>query len=387
MRPPIYDVDEASFEQRVVERSREIPVVVDFWAEWCGPCRQLTPALERAAQARAGKVELAKVDTDANQRLAAAFQIQGIPAVKAFRDGKVAAEFTGALPPAEVERFFDALVPSEADELALGGDEESLRSALEVDPRHQVARRELARLLIQRGDADEALDLLKDVTGDFLADGLVARARLADDEDLKPAFEAWDRGDYEGALEPLLSALDDPERRDDIRRLMVAIFTELGPEHRAGPGLPPQAGGGAQLAARAAFGACRLASSPEEHQGAHGDHHQQEAEEDGACRADAAERQRDQLHDPDAEEEDEDHEREQQQNAAHARKDPGAGGRGDQAHQPEQEELARGGGLLAELLHRVLEVVGPPLGQRERGLHHLAQGGPLLGVAARPGPR
>jgi putative thioredoxin len=228
---PIYDVDEASFEQRVIARSREIPVVVDFWAEWCGPCRQLTPALERAAQARAGKVELAKVDTDANQRLAATFRIQGIPAVKAFRDGRVAAEFTGALPPAEVERFFDALVPSEADELAVGGDEESLRHALQLDPRHQVARRELARLLIRRGDTEEALELLQDVTGDFLADGLASRARLAGDEDLRPAFEAWDRGDYQEALDLLLGALEDLERRDDVRRAMVAVFTELGPDH------------------------------------------------------------------------------------------------------------------------------------------------------------
>jgi putative thioredoxin len=119
----IYDVDEAQFEQRVLERSHDLPVVVDFWADWCGPCKQLTPALERAATSRAGKVELAKVDVDANGRLAALFRIQGIPSVKAFRDGRVAAEFTGALPRAEVERFFDSLLPSEADELAGSGDE------------------------------------------------------------------------------------------------------------------------------------------------------------------------------------------------------------------------------------------------------------------------
>ena len=227
---PIHDVDEAGFESQVLERSKELPVVVDFWADWCGPCKQLTPALERATAAREGKVELAKVDVDANQRLAATFGIQGIPAVKAFRDGKVAAEFTGAVPPAEVERFFDSLLPSEADELASSGDEESLRRALELDPRHAAARRQLARLLLGRGDAAAALELLEDATGDLLAEGLAARARLADDGELAPAFEAWDRGDYREALERLQAALSDPERRDDIRRIMVAIFTELGPQ-------------------------------------------------------------------------------------------------------------------------------------------------------------
>ena len=227
----IFDVDEAQFEQRVLERSRSVPVVVDFWADWCGPCKQLTPALERAASARSGRVELAKLDVDANQGLATAFRIQGIPAVKAFRDGRVAAEFTGAIPPAEVERFFDSLLPSEADELVDGGDEAALRKALELDPGHAVARRELGRIVLLRGEAEEAIELLEGARGDFVADGLAARARLSGEEDLAAAFEAWDADDASGALERLQDALPDPERQDLIRRVMVAIFTELGADH------------------------------------------------------------------------------------------------------------------------------------------------------------
>ena len=231
----VFDVGEADFEQRVLERSRELPVVVDFWAEWCGPCKQLTPALERAATARAGKVELAKVDVDSNPRLQAAFRIQGIPAVKAFRDGGIAAEFAGALPPAEVERFFDALVPSEADELATSGGEDDLRRALELDPAHPTARRELGKLLLRRGEIEQAVELLEGASGDFVADGLLARAGLADGGDpaLASAFAAWDDGDRALALEQLQDALrsePDPERRDLIRRVMVALFTELGPD-------------------------------------------------------------------------------------------------------------------------------------------------------------
>src|SRR5947209_7872352 len=142
------DVTEATFQTAVLDRSRQLPVVVDFWAEWCGPCRQLGPVLERAAGARAGKLELVKVDVDANQALSRTYGVQGIPAVKAFRDGSVVAEFVGAQPPAAVERFMDALIPSEADELVANGDEASLRRALELDPARADAAVPLARILL-----------------------------------------------------------------------------------------------------------------------------------------------------------------------------------------------------------------------------------------------
>lgn len=171
------DVTEETFEREVVERSHQLPVVVDFWAEWCGPCRTLTPVLEQAVEERAGAVALAKVDVEANPDLASRFDVRGIPAVKAFRNGHVVREFVGAQPPQAVASFLETLTaPSEADVL-------------------------LAELR-ERGERPELV-------------------------------EAVEAGDYERAFELLLGELTEAVdgQRDEIRRLMVALFAELGPEH------------------------------------------------------------------------------------------------------------------------------------------------------------
>ncbi|MGH2888309.1 MAG: tetratricopeptide repeat protein [Solirubrobacteraceae bacterium] len=229
------DVTDSTFQTAVIERSNALPVVVDFWAEWCAPCRQLGPVLERAVAARAGKVELAKVDVDSSPQVARAFAIQSIPAVKAFRDARVVAEFLGAQPPAAVDAFLDSLAPSEADQLVAAGDEASLRRAVELEPSRADAAVPLARMLHAHGDTDGALALLREVPGNFAADGLAARIALEQStqaDTLQEAFTALDGGDAARAIDLLIAFIPSADgSREDVRRVIVGILDELGVEH------------------------------------------------------------------------------------------------------------------------------------------------------------
>ena len=260
----VFDVDQSEFETRVLERSVDTPVAVDFWAPWCGPCRVLGPVLERLAEEYGGKFLLAKVNVDENQELAAGFGIQGIPAVKVFKDGALAAEFTGALPEAGVREILDRVVPSREDELAAEADQlwaggepgkalAIYEQVLEESPHHAGALLGMGRGLLE-ADAERALSLLERVPPGGPerneADRLIARHKLsegdgADVESLRQELAAApDRIDlrfrlaqalaaeerYEAALEEFLAVVKQNRAFEDdgARKAMVQIFEVLG---------------------------------------------------------------------------------------------------------------------------------------------------------------
>ncbi len=214
------DVTDATFERDVIERSTQVPVVVDLWAEWCGPCRTLGPILERVVAATNGAVALAKVDVDANPRVAATFQVQSIPAVYALRDGQVVDQFIGALPEQQVRQFVERLAPtkSEADLLVEKGDEASLRRALELEPNHAGAVVALAELLVERGQGDEVLTLLARVPETADVRRVAALARVGSD---------GSGADLSTELDDLLDRVKTDEA---ARRRFLDLLEVMGPE-------------------------------------------------------------------------------------------------------------------------------------------------------------
>jgi putative thioredoxin len=217
------DVTDQTFQADVVDRSATVPVIVDLWAEWCGPCKTLGPMLEKAVADTGGAVELAKVDVDNNPAVAQAFNVQSIPAVFAISGGQVVDQFIGAVPEAQITAFVQRLAPapSEADTLAATGDEASLRRALELEPDHAAATEGLARILIDRGEGAEALALLQRLPETEAGRVLAAEARL-----LEAGVDVSNVGreEIEGKLNELLERVrDDDAARQEFVDLLEAM--------------------------------------------------------------------------------------------------------------------------------------------------------------------
>jgi putative thioredoxin len=270
MSSAVIEVSDRDFQQTVIEQSRRVPVVVDFWAPWCGPCRMIGPVLERLAAEANGAWILAKLNVDHNPQTAGRYGIQGIPAVKGFRNGQVVSEFVGAVPEPQIRRFADQLVPSAADSIAAEGQrleaagnlaqaETAYRHALRADASHPVALLGLGRVFFLRDQFDEALATLQRVPlgkperpeaeswiakAGFrqqaaLSGGEVeARRKLAanpDDLDARLALAAAmaAKGSYREALEGYLEVVrrDRGAFRNQARQAMLNLFVLLGDEH------------------------------------------------------------------------------------------------------------------------------------------------------------
>lgn len=264
----VYDVPPGQFEQQVVAASSKRTVVVDFWAEWCAPCRALSPILERVVRSFGGRAALARVDIDGDRDVAMRYGVQSIPAVKVFRNGAVVSEFIGALPEPHVTRILSAAIPSEADELVAAGDRlvqegkvhqarGEYERALEVQPAHAGALLRVGSFALEEGDAAKALETLSRIEENAqeheAAQGLLARIefaevchknggpdacrrRLAEEPDnldarYNHACCAAAAGDYQTALEQLLQIVSRDKNYADqaARNAMVRIFALIGP--------------------------------------------------------------------------------------------------------------------------------------------------------------
>jgi putative thioredoxin len=257
------DVGLADFAQHVLEESKQRPVVVDFWAPWCGPCKSLKPILEKLAAEYGGKFLLAKINSDENQELAARYGVRGIPSVKAFIDGEPVDEFSGALPESEVRAFLDRLAPSPVDELRRqaaeahsAGDAPSalqwLADASRIDPDHVGVRLDAAEIMLDLHEADEARRLIGSVPDDadprvpalkarlqFMGaageDETALRSRVAANEnDLEARLKLANRlvaaGQHEAGMDQLLEIVRrDRGFEDDVgRRTLLSVFDLLG---------------------------------------------------------------------------------------------------------------------------------------------------------------
>ena len=214
------NVTDATFDRDVVQRSKTIPVVVDLWAQWCEPCKQLTPILEKVVAETNGAVELAKVDIDANPQVAQAFKVQSIPAVYAMVDGQIVDGFMGAQPDAQVREFVQRLAhaptQSEVERLVAVGDEQSLVEALKIEPDNPAAVTALAQLLVEQGEVDTGLKLLERIPESAETRRITAMARTGGLGD-----------DVEATLAELLLTVKTDE---EARRQFIDLLEVLGPD-------------------------------------------------------------------------------------------------------------------------------------------------------------